>query len=145
MGNIHQLLSEHALERKGAKLVEIDRWFPSSKLCSNCFHQVGEMSLDVREWACPHCGTHHDRDGNAAINIRAEGIRALKAEGSAVWSCRRGGKTKAWTKVSSSALAIEYRSPHYTRYSELAVGSSPHPNYSQLLAIRRKYVFCCIL
>jgi putative transposase len=74
----------YKLERKGAKLVEIDRWFPSSKLCSNCFYQVGEMSLDVREWACPHCGTHHDRDGNAAINIRAEGIRWLKAEGSAV-------------------------------------------------------------
>ncbi|AKG23755.1 RNA-guided endonuclease InsQ/TnpB family protein [Calothrix sp. 336/3] len=74
----------YKLERKCAKLVEIDRWFPSSKLCSNCFHQVREMSLDVREWTCPHCGTHHDRDGNAAINIRAEGIRMLKAEGSAV-------------------------------------------------------------
>jgi len=74
----------YKLERKGAKLVEIDRWFPSSKLCSNCFHQVTQMPLDVREWTCPHCGTHHDRDGNAAINIRAEGIRMLKAEGSAV-------------------------------------------------------------
>ncbi len=90
----------YKLERKGGKLVEIDRWFPSSKLCSNCFHQVSEMPLDVREWTFPHCGTHHDRDGNAAINIRAEGIRMLalsistsldgtavemiKAEGSAV-------------------------------------------------------------
>ncbi|MBD2196784.1 MULTISPECIES: RNA-guided endonuclease InsQ/TnpB family protein [Calothrix] len=74
----------YKLERKGAKLVEIDRWFPSSKLCSNCFYQVSEMSLDVREWTCPHCGAHHDRDGNAAINIRAEGVRMLKAEGSAV-------------------------------------------------------------
>jgi putative transposase len=74
----------YKLERKGAKLIEIDRWFPSSKLCSNCFYQVSEMPLDVREWTCPHCGTHHDRDGNAAINIRAEGIRMLKAEGSAV-------------------------------------------------------------
>ena len=74
----------YKLERKGAKLVEIDRWFPSSKLCSNCFYQIGEMSLEVREWTCPHCNTHHDRDGNAAINIRAEGIRMLKAEGSAV-------------------------------------------------------------
>jgi putative transposase len=74
----------YKLERKGAKLVEIDRWFPSSKLCSNCFYKVNEMPLDVREWTCPHCGTHHDRDGNAAINIRAEGIRKLKADGAAV-------------------------------------------------------------
>jgi putative transposase len=74
----------YKLERSGAKLVEIDRWFPSSKLCSNCFYQLSEMPLDVRVWTCPHCGTHHDRDGNAAINIRAEGIRMLKADGSAV-------------------------------------------------------------
>ncbi|MEH1777855.1 MAG: RNA-guided endonuclease TnpB family protein [Nostoc sp.] len=82
----------YKLERKGAKLVEIDRWFPSSKLCSNCFYQIGEMPLDIREWTCPHCHTYHDRDGNAAANIRAEGIRMLalsavemiKAEGSAV-------------------------------------------------------------
>jgi len=74
----------YKLERKGAKLVEIDRWFPSSKLCSNCFHHIREMPLDVREWTCPHCGIHHDRDGNAAINIRAEGIRMLKTDGSAV-------------------------------------------------------------
>ncbi|MEH2054531.1 RNA-guided endonuclease InsQ/TnpB family protein [Nostoc sp.] len=74
----------YKLERRGGKLVEIDRWFPSSKLCSNCFYQIGEMPLDVREWTCPHCNTHHDRDGNAAQNIRAEGIRMIKAEGSAV-------------------------------------------------------------
>ncbi|HEY9783278.1 MAG TPA: zinc ribbon domain-containing protein, partial [Leptolyngbyaceae cyanobacterium] len=74
----------YKLERKGAKLVEIDRWFPSSKLCSNCFYQIGEMPLDIREWTCPHCFTSHDRDGNAAANIRAEGIRMIKAEGSVV-------------------------------------------------------------
>ncbi|NDJ21087.1 IS200/IS605 family element transposase accessory protein TnpB [Nostoc sp. B(2019)] len=74
----------YKLERNGGKLVEIDRWFPSSKLCSNCFYQISEMPLDVRDWTCPHCNTHHDRDGNAAANIRAEGIRMLKAEGSAV-------------------------------------------------------------
>jgi putative transposase len=68
----------YKLERKGGKLVEIDRWFPSSKLCSHCFYQIDKMPLDVREWTCPHCGIHHDRDGNAAINIRAEGIRMLK-------------------------------------------------------------------
>jgi putative transposase len=76
----------YKLERKGGKLIEIDRWFPSSKLCSNCFDQVSEMPLDIREWTCSSCGTHHDRDGNAAINIRAEGIRILQAEGSAVFA-----------------------------------------------------------
>ena len=74
----------YKLEQKGGKLVEINRWFPSSKLCSNCYHQVLELPLDVREWTCPHCGTHHDRDGNAATNIRAEGIRILQADGTAV-------------------------------------------------------------
>ena len=71
-------------ERKGGNLVEVDRWFPSSKLCSNCFHQRTQMPLDMREWTCPHCGTDHDQQGNAAINMRAEGIRILKTEGSAV-------------------------------------------------------------
>ncbi len=42
------------------------------------------MPLEVREWTCPHCGTRHDRDGNAATNLRAEGIRMLKADGTAV-------------------------------------------------------------
>jgi putative transposase len=74
----------YKLEKIGGKLVEIDRWFPSSKLCSNCYYQIDELPLDVREWTCPHCGTHHDRDGNAATNIRAEGIRMLQADGTAV-------------------------------------------------------------
>jgi putative transposase len=74
----------YKLEKKGAKLVEIDRWFPSSKLCSNCYHQVDEMTLDVREWTCSHCNTCHDRDGNAAANIRAEGIRLLQVDGTSI-------------------------------------------------------------
>ncbi|WP_100897113.1 RNA-guided endonuclease InsQ/TnpB family protein [Nostoc flagelliforme] len=74
----------YKLERRGGKFVEIDRWFPSSKLCQKCFYQIGEMPLDVREWTCPDCNTHHDRDANASTNIRAEGIRMIKAEGSAV-------------------------------------------------------------
>jgi putative transposase len=68
---------QYKLDREGKVLVEIDRWFPTSKLCSNCHYQVSEMPLDVRAWTCPSCGTHHDRDGNASTNIRAEGIRML--------------------------------------------------------------------
>ena len=75
----------YKLEKKGGKLVEIDRWFPSSKLCSNCYYQIDELPQDVREWTCPNCGTRHDRDGNAATNIRAEGIRVQKTDGTAVF------------------------------------------------------------
>ncbi|MEQ9551943.1 MAG: RNA-guided endonuclease TnpB family protein [Coleofasciculus sp. G3-WIS-01] len=71
----------YKLEFEGKVLVEIDRWFPSSKLCSNCHYQVAEMPLEVRSWTCPSCGTHHDRDGNASANIRAEGIRILSVSG----------------------------------------------------------------
>src|ERR671932_2855976 len=74
----------YKLEKKGGKLVEIDRWFPSSKLCSNCYYQIDELPLDVREWTCPNCGIRHDRDGNAATNISAEGIRMLQTDGTAV-------------------------------------------------------------
>jgi putative transposase len=74
----------YKLEKKGGKLVEIDRWFPSSKLCSNCYCQIDKLPLNMREWTCPHCGTRHDRDGNAATNIRAEGIRMLQTDGTAV-------------------------------------------------------------
>jgi putative transposase len=67
----------YKLEREGKVLVEIDRFFPSSKTCSQCHYQIDQLPLDVRFWDCPSCGTHHDRDENAAINIRAEGIRML--------------------------------------------------------------------
>jgi len=74
----------YKLARKGGNLVEIERGVSTSKLCSNCFHQMAEMPLDMREWTCPHCATDRDREGNAAINMKAEGIKILKAEGSAV-------------------------------------------------------------
>jgi putative transposase len=58
----------------GRELIKIDRWFPSSKRCSNCGHIVEKMPLKIREWDCPECGTHHDRDINASINILAAGL-----------------------------------------------------------------------
>ncbi len=61
----------------GRTLVKIDRWFPSSKRCGNCGHVVDKLSLDVREWDCPECGTHHDRDINAAQNILAAGLAVI--------------------------------------------------------------------
>jgi len=71
----------YKLEQKEGKLVEIDRFFPSSKKCSCCGHVIDKLPLDIREWDCPSCGTHHDRDGNASLNIRTEGIRILAMGG----------------------------------------------------------------
>jgi putative transposase len=74
----------YKLKEKGGLLVEIDRWFPSSKTCSHCLYQMSEMPLEVREWTCPSCGTVHDRDENASKNIRTEGIRMIQTDGTAV-------------------------------------------------------------
>jgi len=59
----------------GRDLVVIDRWFPSSKLCSICDYKYKDLSLKEREWTCPQCHTHHDRDKNASVNIENEGKR----------------------------------------------------------------------
>jgi len=59
-------------------IIEIDRWFPSSKLCSNCGYKNNKLTLNDREWFCFECGTNHDRDLNAAINIKNEGDRINK-------------------------------------------------------------------
>lgn len=67
----------YKLARKGGHLVVVERFFPSSKLCSVCNYKHDDLSLSVRQWNCPACGTHHDRDINAAINLKKEGIRLL--------------------------------------------------------------------
>jgi putative transposase len=72
---------KYKAEFEGKIYLEVDRFFPSSKTCNNCLHQMNKLSLDIRVWQCPKCGTIHDRDINAAINIRDEGLRILKAVG----------------------------------------------------------------
>lgn len=63
----------------GREIIKIDTWYPSSQICSNCGHKDGKKALSIREWTCPVCGIHHERDINAAINILNEGLRMRTA------------------------------------------------------------------
>ena len=66
---------QYKLGWEGGKLVLVDRWFPSSKLCSECGCVNGGLTLADREWTCPDCGAVHDRDHNAAVNILVKGLQ----------------------------------------------------------------------
>lgn len=68
---------EYKAEWAGRQVVKINRWFPSTKRCSCCGHTLDKISLDVRSWICPECKTEHDRDINAAINVKAAGSAVL--------------------------------------------------------------------
>jgi putative transposase len=74
---------EYKAQWYGRTLVGIDRWYPSSKRCSDCGYTVARMPLNVRSWTCPECGSIHDRDINAARNVLAAGL-AVSAHGESV-------------------------------------------------------------
>ena len=61
----------------GKQISKINRWYPSSQICSDCGFSSGKKPLSVRNWTCTNCGSHHDRDINASINILNEGLRLL--------------------------------------------------------------------
>jgi putative transposase len=69
LAEFHRQL-RYKLAWSGGKPVEAGRFFPSSKLCSACGQLLDALPLDVRRWTCPGCGTEHDRDVNAAVNLR---------------------------------------------------------------------------
>jgi putative transposase len=81
-----RLLEEKA-ERYGRQVVKVGRWFPSSQLCSACGVKDGPKPLSVREWTCAACGTSHDRDVNAALNIRLEGRKVAAGQADTLNAC----------------------------------------------------------
>ena len=69
----------YKLERQGKQLVTVDRFYPSSQLCSDCgYRNKDTKNLYIREWTCPDCGVWHDRDVNAATNIMHETRRLVQ-------------------------------------------------------------------
>ena len=85
---------EYKAEMRGGEIVIADRFFASSKTCSSCGHKLETLPLSVREWECPACGKKHDRDVNAAINLKnnavSSTVSACGGEGAGL-----GRKTKA--------------------------------------------------
>ena len=103
---------EYKSARVGKGFVKVDRFFPSSKLCSNCLRAKEHLSLDARSWLCVHCGTRHDRDINAAKNIRLEAQRMIAA---GIAGTANGGKVSRGKGRRSSVLApaVEVGSPSF--------------------------------
>ena len=86
------------------QVVFIDRFYPSSKLCSDCGYKNDSLQLSDREWGCPECGVVHDRDINAAKNILEEGKRII------------GLSSPEFKRVGEQALASSVNLEKHVRY-----------------------------
>ena len=98
---------KYKAEWKGKIYIEVERFFPSSKTCNHCLHRTSEMPLDIRLWQCPKCGTLHDRDINAAKNIRDEGLRMLEVGHTSVASGERVRPSKGTAFVRHCSVKEE--------------------------------------
>ncbi|MCC3495893.1 MAG: transposase [Microcoleus sp. PH2017_15_JOR_U_A] len=101
---------KYKAEAEGKVYLEIDRFFPSSKTCNHCLFKVSEMNLKIRQWKCPKCDSVNDRDINAALNIRDEGLRFL-ALGISATASGRNVSQPGRISVLSDAVAVEAGSP----------------------------------
>jgi putative transposase len=100
-------------DKLGKLYIEIDRFFPSSKTCNNCFYQLSSMPLNVRHWDCPKCHSRNDRDINAAKNIRDEALRIL-ALGTSAAANGRNVSQPGKISVLSDAVPVEIGSLYHS-------------------------------
>jgi putative transposase len=98
----------------GALLLEVDRWYASTKHCSMCRFRIDELRLDRREWRCPICGTCHDRDINAARNLLTQGVRQLAGRDDRYLRVDARGACPE-EQLLVQVLAEEARSGHHNR------------------------------
>jgi putative transposase len=97
---------KYKAENEGKIYQEVDRFFPSSKTCNVCLNQVGSLPLDVRFWTCEKCLTKHDRDINAATNLRDEGLRIMTS-GTGDKACRpEVSRSNRGRKKSTTVLSV---------------------------------------
>ena len=85
LGTFYSML-EYKCEWNDKQFVKIDRFFPSSKMCSNCGWINQDLTLNIREWTCPSCGETHDRDFNASKNILKQGLKIITENDSKILS-----------------------------------------------------------
>jgi putative transposase len=104
----HRRMLDYKAARYGRQIAVVDRWYPSSKMCSACGHLNRDLSIGIRRWTCSNCGARHDRDINAAKNILAAGL--------AVTAC--GGGIRR-TGTSSGAAARETGNPAGDRWNPI--------------------------
>lgn len=95
---------KYKAEQEGKVYLEVDRFFPSSKTCNVCLNQVRNLTLDVRTWQCEKCQTKHDRDINAAKNIRDEGLRILSSGTGEIACCQTVRRSNRGRKKSTTTL-----------------------------------------
>ena len=100
---------QYKAEMRCGLVVVADRWFASSKICHHCGHQLESLGLAVRQWVCPNCGIHHDRDVNAALNLRNYAVSSTVSvcgeEGSGPVSNYRVKPASMKQKVSTKSAA----------------------------------------
>ena len=118
-------------------VVKSDKWFASSQLCSRCgFKNEAVKNLSVRKWICPSCGVEHNRDHNAAINLRNDAISKIKSTVGTIgtYACGgQGSKTRLCSSRGDCSVKQEERTVmSFTEAHRLkAVGSSQKSSISE--------------
>lgn len=132
---------EYLAGKYGVKVQKVDRFFPSSKLC-DCGYVYRDLTLHDREWTCPVCGLHHDRDLHAACNILRQGIASLGNPGKTREPGKvtvRGISTQESRGFRRGSMSTEQGTSHLSRlfsrspksasiHDTLSAGDSSHSN-----------------